>query len=278
MRWGPRDQRGVALLLSLLVLVAVLTATLTAASLVSRQYRLTATSDRGVVAFYAAEAGLEQGLYLLRQEGNGLTWQDQKQLIDHGDQGNPEVLQSNGAGWWRSSTFSQDLLQVTLPKDQTIQLQLFDPAASTQAQSISLSWDSRVEVCPQAGFEWLELVQSGLDSNSLASVSERRYLSASDASGATQNLAASFPVVRLRALYADICGLSVQAYAGPDRSGGTYKIPSRVTVTTTAGLGGTLQSLSFTVPASVPQAGAFDYAIFSEATICKGFAVSEPCS
>ncbi|MBU1039448.1 hypothetical protein KKC17_04485 [Patescibacteria group bacterium] len=268
---------GMVLLLSLLVLAGVLVTSLTVGSLVLRQLRVSVVSDQSQAAYYAAESGLEQGLYLWRLE--------QKKGADLVvSQSSSVVLAGNQATWWRSSVLSESSEIITLKKNDSRQIDLFNPEDSldsaVKAQSIKLSWDNNVNSCPGAGSEWLEVGWSAwLGAATLDYDVERRYFSSSQASGVVINLDPSFVNyrLRLRALYSDVCDLTVQAFRQPNGVGEIYELPGRVIVTSVGRLANTQQSLSVTLPALPPQAAVFDYAIFSQCSIFKGTGFTSDC-
>ncbi len=280
-----RAQSGIVLLLALLILASVLATSLTVGSIVLRELRITHTSDRAVSAYYAAESGLEQGLYWWRA--------DQKkgdELLVNSN--SPKILSSNGASWWRVSQVTENQLLMSLKKDQSTQLDLFDIAnplnETSQVQSLVVSWDGNSVSCPGAGSEWLEVAWSGWKGGLLSNLNvERRYYSNSNVwvNGARQEFVINLPItsvgyrVRLKALFADVCDLRVTAYKKLD--GGTeadiYPIPARLTINATGQLVNTRQSLSVTVPMYAPAADIFDFTIMSKCSILKGEGFADLC-
>ncbi len=268
---------GMVLLLSLLVLAGVLLTSLTVGSLVLRELRVSIVSDQSQAAYYAAESGLEQGLYLWRLE--------QKKGTDLSvTEASPVALADSGASWWRQSSLTETTSLFTLKQNDSQQIDLFNPEdsldTSVKAQSVKLSWDNNANSCPGAGSEWLEVVWSAWQGAATLDYDvERRYFSSSQAGGVVINLDPSYVNyrLRLRALYGDVCDLAIQAYKQPNAVGETYELPAKVVINSVGRLGGTRQSLSVTLPALPPQAGVFDYTIFSECSIFKGSIFSSDC-
>ena len=248
---------GLSLLLSMFVLSAILIVALSAGNLIFRELKVTGASDRGVQAFYAAESGLEDALYDFRQLNQSSL------AIDEG------LAQPIGRGqWWRDSAETITNLDLTLLENEVTEVMLFEPDASgNQAQSIRFSWSNLPAVCPGADFTWIEVVQSYW--NVTEPKSERALFSPSAATGSTVNINGNYPYVRLRALFGDACNLTLRAYEGNDGTGAVFELPAQLRVTATGEVGDTRQALSVTVPARAPQAGAFDYTLFSEQSICK---------
>jgi len=271
---STKESAGMVLLLALLILASVLATSLTVGALVLRELRVSIVSDQGQAAYYAAESGLEQGLYLWRLEG--------KQGSELN--ANTTVLAGNQATWTRSGTVTQNIYQATLKKDQTAQLDLFDPndslSGTTQAQSVKISWDNNPSSCPGAGSEWLELGWSAWQTGSTLNYDvQQRYFSSSQANGLVINFNPTFTNyrLRLRAMYSDICDLSVQAFRQPNAVGDIYQLPARLTINSVGYQGNTSQSLSVTVPQQPTQAPVFDYALFSECSLFKGSGFTSSC-
>jgi len=268
-RYSNANGRGVVLLLSLLVLAALLTTTITVSTLVVRGLRVTNTSDRGLVAFYAAESGLEQGLYLIRQQK-----QSGNQLVIN--QGSAVAQADSKARWWRDSQTVEPQVATNLQANQVVQLELFDPAdplnPAVKARSVKLSWDNNPVSCPNAGPEWLEVASSGWRDNALISATQERYYRSSSQTPAIINLNSNYMNYRMRvkALYADVCSLTIQAFTGLNATGASYSIPARLTIIVTGALADTRQAIAVTVPQYAPQADVFDFTIFSECPLVKG--------
>jgi len=278
------DNQGMVLLLALLALATILVTSLTVGSLVMRQLRLTTSADRAVVAYYAAESGLEQGLYLWRQEGlkgSQLTVSSSS----------PVSLISSQGQWWRDSQETQSTLITTLKPDEVKQIDLFDPAASLddspKAKSLKISWDPTATACVNQGQEWLELSWSSWGGAASDFDVQRRYINHSQiAASPGQAVIININNVgqpnyvnyrlRLKALYGGICNLQLTAYSETDGNGSVYALPARITISTTGQQADTRQALSITVPQFAPSSDVFDYTIFSQCSILKGN-ISETC-
>ena len=259
---------GVALLLSLLVLSGVLAAALTVSTLVVREYRTTSTVDRGVVTFYAAESGLEQGLYMARQERKTTAAEQEVTYA------NAITLPGSEAKWWRKADDTEEQLNFTLTQDVPVQIDLFNPDASlTQdLKSVTFRWNNDPATCPSAGPEWLEVLVSRSQRGSFSFDSyeeNRQFISSTDGgSGITIPFDSAYFTYQLRltARYANVCGLVVSVTASDDTP---YALPTRLSITATAELADTRQAITITLPRQAPRQGVFDYAIFSQASICK---------
>ncbi|MDO8593065.1 MAG: hypothetical protein Q7R92_04860 [bacterium] len=82
------NQRGVILLLTLLILSGILVVTLTAADLVFAGIRMNRLTGYSSLAFFAAEAGLERALWEARKNNYVLPDSDTNDLFSLSDLGN----------------------------------------------------------------------------------------------------------------------------------------------------------------------------------------------
>ncbi len=126
-------QSGSVLLLSLLVLSSVLLTTAGVVDLTLRTLGSSRVADQGIVAYYAAESGLEHALYAIRRDGLG-----------------PESLSAdgslaNGSSWMRSAT-APLVIFVTLTPTNWVPLDLYDPTDASVASGVSsllMRWDGQ---------------------------------------------------------------------------------------------------------------------------------------
>lgn len=77
-----KNQKGVILLLTLLILSGVLAVTLTAADLVLAGIRMNRLAGYSGLAYFAAEAGLERALYTARQPGFSYPSENQEDFFN----------------------------------------------------------------------------------------------------------------------------------------------------------------------------------------------------
>lgn len=64
-----QDNRGIALMMALLILTSILVVSLGAADLVMSGLKMSGTQERSTIAYFAAEAGIEQVLWEIRKNG-----------------------------------------------------------------------------------------------------------------------------------------------------------------------------------------------------------------
>jgi Tfp pilus assembly protein PilX len=68
MSYKKNNQKGIAVLLVIMILGVMMIISLAISDLVMNQLRLSVYSAESIYAYYAAESGLEDGLYKLRKE------------------------------------------------------------------------------------------------------------------------------------------------------------------------------------------------------------------
>lgn len=64
-----QDNRGIALMMALLILTSILVVSLGAADLVMSGLKMSGTQERSTIAYFAAEAGIERVLWEIRKNG-----------------------------------------------------------------------------------------------------------------------------------------------------------------------------------------------------------------
>ncbi|MBI4092883.1 MAG: hypothetical protein HY420_03080, partial [Candidatus Kerfeldbacteria bacterium] len=62
-RHRRQNEQGVALLLALLLVAALTAAGIGASTLIVKEFKTTASTDQGIAAYYAADAGVERALF-----------------------------------------------------------------------------------------------------------------------------------------------------------------------------------------------------------------------
>ena len=60
------DQQGVVLVMSLMILLVMMISVISLAQVIFGEIKMTRNADNSIVAFYAAESGIERGLFLLK--------------------------------------------------------------------------------------------------------------------------------------------------------------------------------------------------------------------
>jgi hypothetical protein len=265
-------RRGSTLLLSLLILSTVLIITIALARLAQIEILLTRSNNNNVVATYAAESGLEQGAYRLRNSDDGIL--DLNVSV-------PRIL-SNQASWTRTTDVnSSSLVLRNFPKNLTKGFDFFnnDPGfgGSAAMESIKIT----VDECD--GSEWFELGYVPLNPPTFffGSFQKFRYhCSAGQGVTIINNALQSTQAYRLYIRYiqgnpATVSRLSIVGCT-VDNGMGTCMMPGRAAIYTTGKYRSATRDMGFDMPRRSPMTGVFDYAIFSECQIIKDPTIPNP--
>ncbi len=245
------------------------------------------TIDDSVLAFGAAESGVEQTLYQLRRLGT-----DTADLNDNeADDSDPEFSgppMANGSGWTRALSSGETVIYANIPRDKSYEVVLWDPenpSAGAGVESMRFSWDddcggtSGLEVLaagwnPSAPGSFAPVV--GIHGNSPALTFLRDPVRVVD-NEFTSLLAYR---VHLRAKNCDITDLQISAYSADNAESGAgilVDIPSRVSITSNGAFGVSRQAIEAKLPRLNPLTGAFDFVVFSQCSILKNVAVPSVC-
>lgn len=272
-------QSGNVLLLALLVMAGIMTAGLGIGAIILNEIKQARNIDFSTVAYYAAESGVEQALYKLRKEDavlncpigecgeNGFcSAGDYEACIrERGDL-------SNQSSWKRTITDREAQVYGKINKDNSLQVDLYDPEGGTAAgiESVKIEWtpqcvpppDSIIEVSyiswdPAAGwsisseqkFKYSTLVSPVINNGFISSKSYR---------------------LRIKALYCDVSNVVVTAWGSDNASPPQIDIPAKIVLTSMGEYGALRQAVKMTMPRKSPMSGLYDYVLFSECSLVKG--------
>lgn len=262
--------------MSLLLMAGIITVSLATGTLVMNEIQQSTQLDRALVAFYAAESGVERGLY-----------QSRKQTFDPLTLSAIEVLMDNNASYKIIAEDTENVVIKSLDQDETIQLDLYSPGLLT----------ALTPAVKALGFDWLEQQNAWLEVRWISWTSagsfnpgavenwqdRGRKISQGDVPYIMnlENADNYLYSVRLTARYASITNLEVKAYNAVNPVANCdplascqIGIPSRVFI---KGLGeypsgksdAARQAILVTMPEVKPLAGLYDYVLFSEENIIK---------
>lgn len=254
------DARGNVLLFALLVMTTVIVGSVGLGSLIMSSLQQTKTMDNGIVAYYAAESGVEDALYVGRKGGGDLP-------VDVTD----PVTLSNGASWTRTVASAEDVLYFELAKDTGTEITLYDPddiGAASGIARVTVDWDDSCEGCSM-----LRASMVGWDPGSPVTWTPNAQTFTYGGGTASISLGGKLSKLRLRAMNADLENIRVRAY---DADGGQVPLPGRVVVDAVGDIANVQQKLTVTMPRRVPLTGIFDFVIFSECSLVKGGPASCP--
>lgn len=280
------EPRGIVMLLALLVLSAITAVAIGMATIIMKDVKTATNVDSSMKAYYAAETGIENGLYevMLARSAGAESLAD---LIDSlKDLGGSQ--EANQARWTLGPTSSSESYALTyLRKNQTVVLDLYDadhPSYGDFRCFLVEALDSHPESSPA----WLEISYTLWKYNAGTSTIEwevenpnvtKRLRSIDET---RPGAPASFLVelnqnyrVRVKALYDDLKNVKITAY-GPDADGGCTPaasnqkdIPNRVLLQSNGESADNIIALTASVPWQVPAGGIFDFVLFSEQTLDK---------
>ncbi len=283
-----KDQSGVISLLAL-ILMATVTATAVGSSvLVVNELRQSQSLDESLSAAYAAEAGIEDGLYVVKAKRPIDTLANAKTALDSNAY---RGSFSNFAAWSRTADTEDTFVVNHLRPDQTATLDLFNPDDATGAfgmQSLLVKWN---DDC--GGQTWLETTVLTWEASSALSFdpATQRVFKQTNACVNATGHCVDIPlngleghqfqathVYRLgfRALATtgasvncSVENLSVKVYPQPNQAGIPIPLPARVVVKSTGSYARSKQALNATVPWRAPVSGLLNFVIFSEEPIEK---------
>ncbi|MDZ4221670.1 MAG: hypothetical protein U1C18_02235, partial [Patescibacteria group bacterium] len=211
----------------------------------------------GVRAFYAAESGIEDGLYEIRKNETAISSMDATGSL------------SNTGTWAR--TVDTDIQQLVrdIDEDDTWEISIYDPdnslsSLSSSIKSLKLAWTG-------SGTEWVQAqITPWTTSGTLGTPSTQAFSAVSNP--ATLNLQDATSIlyrVRIKALYADITDMTVTAYSGINLGGSQVDIPAYITMYATGSFSLANQVVRAQMPHRPPLSGQFSYVLFSEEDLVK---------
>lgn len=278
-------EKGNVLLLALLVMAGIMTAALGISAIILNEIKQARNIDFSTVAYYAAESGVEQALYKLRKEDALLACPsgecDPSGFCSAGDR--ESCLRSNGdlsnqSSWTRTVTDKEWQIYGTIKKDESLQVDLYDPEGGTAAgvESIKIEWTPQ---CVSPAASTIEVGYISWDPAVGWSVSsEQRFKYSALVSPVINNGFTSTKSYRLRikAIFCDISNLVVTAWGNDNAEAPQKEIPARIVLNSIGEYGTLRQAIRMTMPRKSPMSGLYDYVLFSECSLVKGEEVTCP--
>ena len=245
------------LLLSILILSGMITAASSFGVISLSNLRQSILVDNGIRAYYAAESGVEDGLYELRK--------NETAVASLGSSGSL----SNGGTWTRTTTATIQQLSSDIDENDTWEINLYDPDASLSSlsaaiKSLRLAWNG-------SGSEWIEVqIIPWTTSGTLGAPTTQTFSAASNPAAVNlQDATTALYRVRIKALYANITGMTVTAYSGLNLGGAQVNIPGYITMYATGAYSRANQVVRARLPMRPPLSGQFGYVLFSEEDLVK---------
>lgn len=253
-----KSQDGSLLLMSLLILASILASASSVGVLTMQNLRVAIAVDHGILAGYAAESGLEDGLFEIRKNETAAASLPASGTL------------SNNSRWSRAVTAAAAVMsRPTLAANDVWQIDLYDPDSSLSAlgspiKSVTVSWSG-------SGAEWVEAEVAPWQTNGALGTPSTQLFSAAS-NPAIVNLQDSTAVMyrlRIKALYADLTNLTITAYSELNGSGAVVNLPAQITMISTGSFVRAQQAARATMPQRSPLSGVFGYVLFSEEDLIK---------
>lgn len=291
------QSKGSVLLFALLVMSGTILTSLTVGTIVLNEIRQSRNIDDAITAYYIAESGIEQGVYLYKKD-NG-TFQSEIEEVDVDEpvpvggadpcyfefdnfhSGNMDCV-----SYWQESPTQL----FSLTPGQVQQVNLFNDALSSGygVESVEITWTDNN---PSNGVEpWLEVEYVELRRDFQAGVTKVFIQKCGNTGGevictpinnSTYSVATQHPSsssnykLRFRALYDSI---TVQVTAFDGNTGGDVIANRSVDIYATGEYRSSLQSLRAQVSSGVLTTKGFaDFVLFSDCDITKGYGTSSAC-
>lgn len=273
-------------MLALLVMAGIMTAGLAIAAIILNEIRQARNIDFSVVAYYAAESGAEQALYKIRKEdallGCSAGTCDASGYCGSGEPcagnmvGGLSVFGSNlgnQSSWSRTIADKETPVYGKIKRNETFQVDLYDPEGGTAAgvESVKIDWT------PECTPSIIEVGYIAWDPGTgWSAASEKKFKYSADyalgGGEATINAFAANKSYRLRikALFCDVSNLTVTAWGNDNAAPPSKPIPARIVLNSTGSYGTLRQAVKMTMPRKSPMSGLYDYVLFSECSLVKG--------
>ncbi|MDZ7798031.1 MAG: hypothetical protein U5L76_00250 [Patescibacteria group bacterium] len=268
-----KNNKGVTLLLSLIIMMNVVAIAIGLSMLIINLYQFSAHLDHAYVAYYAAESGMEtQLLEIKNSRADDLDLNSDVMPAITND--NNIVLAESGGRWDTSqSTASQDYLLDSLEQNKSTS---FDVEG---AHSIKLTWNDDCQ-----GDSWLEYSfvpwQNDLPSTNPSDwkknssgqdfvfpCEENQNLCETSTKNLPNNLLNY--TISITPLYCDVSNLKVKAYSRPDLGGDLLNLSNRIYLKSVGSYHDSQKALAASIPYRLPPQGIFNFVLFSEQTIEK---------
>jgi len=243
--------------MSLLILSGMVTAASSFAVISLSNLQQSILIDNGIRAFYAAESGVEDGLYELRHNETAVSSLNLSGSI------------SNGGTWTRTVNTTMQQLTQDVDTNDFWEINIYDPDASLSSisspiKSLRLAWTG-------SGSEWVEVqITPWNTAGALGAPTTQIFSSVSNPAIVNlQDTTATLYRVRIKALYSDITNMTVTAYSGLNAGGSQVSIPAYITMYVTGLYSRVNQVVRAQLPHRAPIGGQFGYVLFSEQDLIK---------
>jgi hypothetical protein len=229
--------------------------------------RRAADTDASMVAYYAADGGLERQLYELRKIATSVS----------STQALSGTYSNNSAWRAASSTYLQITSKVfsTISQGDVQFVDLYDPDntnASPNVGSIRWNWSAGTNCAAQNGGNPPEVEMAYARWLSGGSVLPQDYtiVRGTTPGGVVTNLTNTYGYrLRFRPKQCNASSLTVQAYTASGGAGSPMIFPGDVTVGSIGTFQKSTQAITVTMPRLDVLSGVFNFAVFSECQLVK---------
>ncbi len=284
------NKSGSVLLYSLLIISLITAIAITVSIIVINEIKMTSGAANATLAYYAAESGIEKGLYAVKVYRNdpAVDLGDAVSFIQGYTDNNTFV---NGTKYSNEQTISKisKVGSEEIKEHQYLQIDYYDiedpldqdpPSGNVMVKSIEVKNEG------DNPFSWAEVSWTAWDNQGelLTSITARKVIGPTDLAGEegwpiTLNTFSGTPVgyrIRIKALFGDLSSISVAAFVDDERDVplGDDDLPSQLVIKSVGERGKFKQSLTATVPWKIPLFGLYDYVLFSEESLIKTIILS----
>ncbi|MFA6536865.1 MAG: hypothetical protein WCT18_00525 [Patescibacteria group bacterium] len=254
-----KKSQGSILLYAVLFVAGILSSGLLISQIITNNIRNAGSLVNSAKAFYSAESGMEKALFELRKMDNIPATED------------CEISQICS---WQFLPDEKKELRLSLPVEQTVQFDLFNPTGnlSSGTESVSVIWEN-ADAWLEASFyvfEQNEFVPSSPnEQTALADLPVQKML----LNGGSAIL--NFPQanknyrLRVKALREEATDLVVKFYPQENLGGDSLPLPNILTIKTVGEYAENTAEVAVVLPRYQPLLGLFDYVLFSESALKK---------
>lgn len=290
------NQEGQILAYTLLVVSLITAIAIAMSIIVMNEIRLTGSARDATLAYYAAESGIERGLYtvkLMRADGTSTLNDAITELQSYTD----VSLSENDAEYTDegSSVMSTVVEHRVIREEDFLQVDYYDlndPLVASADEVVTVDIQNGTVGNNPDDATWAEVSWTAWDSSGelLTSTSAKKVLGHSDLEidvlterGWQQSLAGAFspsdPVgyrLRVKPLFGDLTDFSLVPRKAGGSQLGAGDLPTQIQIKSVGTRGKFKQSLTATIPWKVPLFGLYDYVLYSEGDILKDIILSSP--
>ncbi len=290
------NQEGLVLAYTMLVISLITAISIAMSIIVMNEIRLTGSARDATLAYYAAESGIEQGLYTVKlMRVDGISTLDDAIAALQG-QTHTGTLSENDAEYTddASSALSSIVEHRVVQENDFLQVDYYDfnsPLAPSD-EVVTVDIQNGTSGNNPDDATWAEVSWTAWDANGelLTSTSAKKVIGPSNLEidvltgrGWRQALADVFsplnPVgyrLRVKPLFGDLTDFALVPRKAGEVLLGADDLPTQIQIKSVGTRNKFKQSLTATIPWKVPLFGLYDYVLYSEGDLLKDIILSSP--